>query len=125
LTFQGCLPSLKKSINHTPNSLTLPTFNLTGGWDRITEEFPQDLGQEIDQAFENVEHTLRKAGGKGWEQVYKVRAYFAPATPEAFEHSIRNLRKYCPNHQPLLTAVEVKWLYNNMRIEIEVAAHLG
>ncbi|PKS06075.1 hypothetical protein jhhlp_007909 [Lomentospora prolificans] len=40
-------------------------------WDRLTELIPEDLGKEIDQAFDNVEHTLRKAGGMGWEQLYE------------------------------------------------------
>jgi hypothetical protein len=35
------------------------------------------------------------------------------------------MRKYCPNHQPLLTGVEVAGLYNGMALEIEVEAHLG
>lgn len=97
----------------------------TGGWDRITEEIPGDLGKEVDQAFENVQHTLQQAGGKGWEQVYKVRCYCAPLSAEVAERFIGNLKKYCPNHQPLLTVVGVQGLYNNMHIEIEVAAHLG
>ncbi|KAF2183459.1 YjgF-like protein [Zopfia rhizophila CBS 207.26] len=96
-----------------------------GGWDRITEEIPSDLGKEIDQAFANVEHTLQKAGGKGWEQVYKVRIYAAPLSGEGMGHMVRNLQKYCPNHQPILTGVGVQALYNNMHIEIEVSAHLG
>ncbi|KIX02261.1 uncharacterized protein Z518_08200 [Rhinocladiella mackenziei CBS 650.93] len=99
-----------------------------GGWDRITEQIPSDLGKQIDQAFANVEHTLRQAGGKGWEQVYKVRAFCVdmPIEEEMAGHVIRNLRQYCPNHQPLLTAVGVPALaFPAMRIEIEVEAHLG
>ena len=98
----------------------------TGGWDRITEEITRDLGKQTDQAFANVEHTLQQAGGKGWEQVYKVRCYVVTLNMEGAEHLVRNLRKYCPNHQPLLTAVGVQSLaFPDMRIEIEVAAHLG
>ena len=97
-----------------------------GGWDRITEEIPQDWGRQIDQTFANIEHALQQSGGKGWEQVYKVRCYTAPLDMDAAEHLVRNLRKYCPNHQPLLTVVGVEELaFENMRIEMEAAAHLG
>ncbi|KAF2835340.1 YjgF-like protein [Patellaria atrata CBS 101060] len=96
-----------------------------GGWDRITEEIPSNLQKEIDQAFANVEFALKEAGGKGWEQVYKVRGYFAPIDMEAAGYVIENLRKYCPNHQPLFTGIGVQGLAFNMRIELEVEAHLG
>lgn len=97
-----------------------------GGWDRTTEDIPKEMDKEIAQAFENVEHTLKEAGGKGWEQVYKVRAYFAPLDMAEAGPFIEMLRKYCPNHQPLLTAVGVEKLaFENMRVEIEVSAHLG
>ena len=79
----------------------------------------------MDQAFANVEHALKEAGGKGWEQVYQVRAYIASDAAQATEAAIRNLKKYCPNHQPILTGIEVAHLYNDMVVEIEVEAHLG
>lgn len=97
-----------------------------GGWDRTTEEIPKEMEKQILQAFENVEHTLKEAGGKGWGQVYKIRAYFAPLDMAEVGPFIEILRKFCPNHQPLLTAVGVEKLaFENMRLEIEVSAHLG
>lgn len=39
--------------------------------------------------------------------------------------AIRNLKKYCPNHQPLLTGIVVAGLYNGIALELEVEAHLG
>ncbi|ETN39564.1 uncharacterized protein HMPREF1541_05790 [Cyphellophora europaea CBS 101466] len=95
------------------------------GWDRLTEEIPSDIGQQVDRVFDNVEHTLRQAGGSGWEQVYQIRLYAAPFDMEVTEHFIRNLRKYLPNHQPLLTGVGVAALYGGARLEVEVEAHLG
>ena len=38
---------------------------------------------------------------------------------------MRNLRAWCPNHQPLLTVVGVKELALEMKVEVEVAAHVG
>ena len=100
-------------------------MTFSGGIDRITEEISPNVSTQVEKAFDNVEHALQKAGGKGWEQVYKVRIYFAPNWEEAMGKTIELLRKYCPNHQPLLTAVVVHQLYNNMALEIEVEAHLG
>lgn len=38
---------------------------------------------------------------------------------------VRNLRKWCPSHQPLLTGVEVKGLAFGMAVEVEVVAHVA
>jgi enamine deaminase RidA (YjgF/YER057c/UK114 family) len=38
---------------------------------------------------------------------------------------VRNLRRFCPDHGPLLTFIEVKGLYSEMKIEIEAEAHLN
>ena len=77
-------------------------------------------------AFANVETALKEAGGKGWEQVYKVRCFVTPGLMAEAGHLVRNLQKYCPNHQPLLTCVAVAELaFENMHVEIEVSAHLG
>lgn len=82
------------------------------------------MSEQIDQAFANVEHALQQAGGKGWEQVYKVRCYFLSI--ECAPDLIRNLRKYCPDHQPIFTGIGVASLaFSEMQIELEVCAHLG
>jgi len=82
--------------------------------------------KEIDQVFDNVEHTLQKAGGKGWEQVYKVQCYVDPLDSKVLEHLVHNLKKYCPNHEPLFNLFGVAALgIPGMHVEIVVAAHLG
>jgi enamine deaminase RidA (YjgF/YER057c/UK114 family) len=98
-----------------------------GGWDRLSEEYPEDIGTEVDQAFDNVEHALQQAGGTGLDQVYKLRIYITEPMDNYVEALIRNLkgRSGFKNHGPLLTAVQVKSLYKTMRIEIEAEAYLG
>jgi enamine deaminase RidA (YjgF/YER057c/UK114 family) len=96
-----------------------------GGWDRETEEFPEDLSKEVDQAFENVEVAIQQAGAKGWDQVYKIRVYVAVPISEIAEPIVRNLKERCKNHGPLMTAVQVAGLFKDMRIEIEAYADLG
>lgn len=97
----------------------------TGGWDRQTEEYPEDLDKEVDQAFDNVEHAVQHAGGKGWEQIYKIRIYVTVPIGEIAGPIIRNVKERCKNHGPLMTVVQVQSLYKIMRIEIEAEAHLG
>lgn len=42
---------------------------MAGGWDPETMVIHREINAQIDQAFRNVDLTLRTAGGKGWEQV--------------------------------------------------------
>lgn len=101
-----------------------------GGWDPLTGAMKTDPLEEIDQVFENVQLALTHAGGKGWAQVYSTRVYVVESywDDEAFlGHLIGSLRKWMPDHQPLMTAVGVAKLgagpSAGMRVEIEVAAH--
>nr|KIR88039.1 hypothetical protein I308_01089 [Cryptococcus tetragattii IND107] len=76
------------------------------------------------QAFENVQSALTAAGGKGWDQVFRVNSYHVPLNNEALEAMVRNFRKWMPNHQPLWTCVGVTRLgEDDMRVEIEVQAY--
>ncbi|TDZ61746.1 hypothetical protein CTRI78_v004163 [Colletotrichum trifolii] len=97
-----------------------------GGWDAETGEIPSGLEEEIDQAFENVDLALRTAGGEGWSQVFRVRIY---ALDEAFAEDgvgrmVENIKKWAPDHAPLLTGVGVSKLGQpGMRVEVEVSAY--
>ncbi|KAK0620036.1 Endoribonuclease L-PSP/chorismate mutase-like protein [Immersiella caudata] len=102
-----------------------------GGWDPKTGALKQDL-EEIDQAFENVELTLRIAGGKGWSQVFKVITYVQSpyfANETYMIHVVENMKKWLPDVQPLWTAVGVTdlgaGLVADMKIEVEVVAYIG
>ncbi|BCS05364.1 RidA family protein [Aspergillus luchuensis] len=95
-----------------------------GGWDPNTGEFYKEINAQIDQAFKNVELNLKNAGGKGWEQVFRVNSYHVPINNEALDAMVRNFKKYMPNHEPLWTCVGVTRLgEDDMRVEIEVVAH--
>nr|POE65033.1 rutc family protein [Quercus suber] len=99
-----------------------------GGWHRQSTPItiPTDLGEEVDQAFDNVEHTIQHAGGKGWQQVYKINIYCKPLNSEIADHILRNFRKYMPDHKPVYTVIETPKLgLDAMRIEVEVSAYLG
>ena len=99
-----------------------------GGWDPTTVALAADMpaAAQIEQAFKNVDIALRHAGGKGWKQVYRVRSYHIPLNEEVLEKMKTEYQKWCPDHKPIWTAVEVPKLgLGNMKVEIEVAAHVG
>lgn len=96
-----------------------------GGWNRETGEFYREINEQIDQAFANVEHNLKDAGGEGWNQVFRVNSYHVPINDEALAAMVRNFEKYMPGHQPIWTCVGVTRLgEDDMRVEIEVVAHV-
>ncbi|KAJ6021416.1 hypothetical protein N7540_006920 [Penicillium herquei] len=95
-----------------------------GGWDPKTGVFHREINAQIDQAFANVDLNLKDAGGKGWEQVFRVNSYHVPMNNEALDAMVRNFKRWMPNHQPIWTCVGVTRLgEDDMRVEIEVVAH--
>ncbi|KAE8410701.1 L-PSP endoribonuclease family protein [Aspergillus pseudocaelatus] len=95
-----------------------------GGWDPTTGVIHREINAQIDQAFANVDMNLKHAGGKGWEQVFRVNSYHVPLNDEALEAMVCNFKKYVPNHEPVWTVVGVSRLgEDDMRVEIEVVAH--
>lgn len=104
---------------HLSNAVSCP-----GGWDPDTGVFEKEINAQIDLAFSNVDRALKDAGGKGWEQVFRINSYHLPLNREAEEAMVRNLKKWMPNHQPLWTCIGVARLAeDDMRVEIEVSAH--
>lgn len=84
----------------------------------------KDIGSQVSQAFENVDVNLKNAGGKGWEQVFRVTSYHIPLNDEALDLMVTNFKRWMPDHQPLWTCVGVSRLgSDDMRVEIEVVAH--
>merc|ERR1712113_1317325 len=65
-----------------------------GGWDPDTGVFEKEITAQIDLAFKNVDRALRDAGGKGWEQVFRVNSYHLPLNREAEEAMVRSLKKW-------------------------------
>jgi enamine deaminase RidA (YjgF/YER057c/UK114 family) len=98
--------------------------NIPGGWHPTTFAISTDIKTQIAQAFETIDVMLRDAGGKGWEQVFRVNSYHVPLNGEALTIMGEQFQKWMPNHKPVWTAVGVQRLgLDDMRVEIEVSAY--
>ena len=106
----------------TPANRSIPIH--PGGWDRESFAIPTDLDAEIDQAFANVDFTLRDAGGKGWNQVFRINSYHVPLDDAGMAAMTRNFHRWMPEHKALWTCIGVPKLgLDEMRVEIEAQAH--
>ncbi|KAF2222763.1 Endoribonuclease L-PSP/chorismate mutase-like protein, partial [Elsinoe ampelina] len=95
-----------------------------GGWDRTTREVPDDIFEQINRTFDNVEHTLSQAGAS-WRNVYAVRLYHTADLPEdGVKHFVECMRKWMPDHSPILSGIGVASLAFGMKVEVEVEAHV-
>ncbi|GKU08558.1 l-psp endoribonuclease family [Fusarium langsethiae] len=102
------------------------------------------LEEEVDQAFRNVNSAIlstleqanhplfakTKANGKsGWDLVVKLRSFHVGlAKNDAFlrEVMVKNIKLWCPQHQPLFTMVGIEALpFPRVNVELEVDVHLG
>jgi len=92
-----------------------------GGWNDDWE-FPEELKDEIAQAFDNVARTLEVAGAT-WENVVAIHSYHVGFQEEVNAMMTENFRKYMPNHAPIWTLLGVEKLGDpKMRVEIRVVA---
>ncbi|KAF5629961.1 flavin depend monooxygenase [Fusarium tjaetaba] len=86
--------------------------------------FAETQLEQIDLAFENVDKALKAAGGKGWEQVFRVNSYHTEITPEVGQRMAENYKKWMPNHRVIWTQIGVRQLgVPTMYCEIEVSAY--
>ena len=135
LTYQNAYDfgQVLSDTTHYSQSVLIPTSPPTlklsgqGGWDPSTGAIDSPTTREalvaqIEQAFVNVQMVL-KASKASWQDVYLVRAYMVGQEDGIVEMFGEALKKWCPNHRPVLTGVEVKGLaLEGMRVEIEVEA---
>ncbi|CAI7599905.1 unnamed protein product [Penicillium bialowiezense] len=110
------------------------------GMNPLTLKTSLNFDEEAAQAFQNVNdlivHTLRDAQpsvsidrNKGWDRVVKIRAFIVDLSgirEQARKQMVHNIKKWCPNHQPLFTMVGVESLpFPEHHVEIEVDVWLA
>lgn len=115
-----------QAVRYAPAAYDRVEISGQGGWD-LELRFPDDLGDEIARAFDNVETILREAGAT-WEHVVAVDSFHVTASDVAIddEHTgavVAQLQARMPHRRPIWTELGVRALgAPGMRVEIRVTA---
>lgn len=64
-----------------------------GGWDATSGDISKDIEAEIEQAFANVNLNIKDAGGKGWEQVFRMTTYHVVLNDERHRRNTSKLQE--------------------------------
>jgi enamine deaminase RidA (YjgF/YER057c/UK114 family) len=91
----------------------------TTGFDYARMTISDDVVEQAEQCFRNIEHALRQAGCS-LQDVVRVH-YILPVAAE-FERCWPVLRKYFGQTRPAATMISAGLLDPRMKIEIEVTA---
>ncbi|KAK1764004.1 Endoribonuclease L-PSP/chorismate mutase-like protein [Phialemonium atrogriseum] len=89
---------------------------------------PTDLAEEITEAFDNVERSLKAAGlgDDAWEHVYSITTYEVEKDGQGITEVVLPIaKKYLKKTKPVWTGITVKALvFPGLHIEITVQAFL-
>ena len=92
-----------------------------GGWDE-TFTLSDDVHEQIRRAFANVAAVLAEANAS-WTQVIDITSYHVELNEALLGTMVEELRRHCPDHQPLWTVVGVAFLaLPAMKVEITANA---
>lgn len=95
-----------------------------GGWDAQGTLAKDDIKQQVQYAFDNLERCIKEAGGKGWSDVYAVRSWHTNLD-ETFPVIVEQFKRSMPDHAPIWTCVGVASLaLPGMEIEIDCGAYV-
>ena len=93
----------------------------TTGYDYTSMSISDDVIEQANRCFKNIEDTLVEAGSN-LEQIVRIRYIFA--NKEDFEPCWPVFKKYLGNSRPAATMIVAGLLDENMKLEIEVTARL-
>ncbi len=91
----------------------------TTGFDAGTKQYPQDVVEQCENCFRNIELALSQAGASLADM---VRVVIYMAREEDFEKIAPVIRKHCYAARPANTAVFARMVSPQMLVEIEVTA---
>jgi enamine deaminase RidA (YjgF/YER057c/UK114 family) len=96
-----------------------------GGWDKDFEFRYKNIEEEINKAFDNVEHVLNSVNSS-WKDVYSVTSYHVPLNNEITSLLPKLFKKYIGDRAPIWTCVGVSELgEKEMHVEIVVTAYIN
>ncbi|MGL4632063.1 MAG: RidA family protein [Leadbetterella sp.] len=89
------------------------------GYNYATTQISEDIVDQIEQTFKNIEYALSQAGAT-LEDV--VRVHYILKDPDEFEKCWPTIRKYFGHIKPACTVFCAKLTSEKIKIEIEVTA---
>lgn len=95
-----------------------------GGWDERFE-LADDVHEQIRRAFANIANVLAEADAT-WQDVIDITSYHVELDEGVLGTMVEELRRHCPDHQPLWTVLGVPRLaLPAMKVEITANAVKG
>ena len=92
-----------------------------GGWDE-SFSISDDVDEQVRRAFANIAIVLAEAEAT-WDDVIDITSYHVDLDQSVLTTVVGELRRYCPNHQPLWTVIGVASLaLPAMKVEITANA---
>jgi enamine deaminase RidA (YjgF/YER057c/UK114 family) len=91
----------------------------TTGFDAETKQYPDDVVEQCENCFRNIERALKQAGASLADM---VRVVIYMEREEDFEKIAPVIRKHCYAARPANTAVFARMVSRQMLVEIEVTA---
>lgn len=91
------------------------------GYNYATTTISDDIVEQTEQTFKNIEYALQQAGASLKDV---VRVHYIVPNPDEFEKCWVTIRKYFENIRPACTVFCAKLTNENIKIEIEVTAVL-
>jgi enamine deaminase RidA (YjgF/YER057c/UK114 family) len=89
------------------------------GYDYATTTISDDIVEQTEQAFKNIEYALNQAGASLKDV---VRVHYILPNPDEFESCWATIRKYFEEIRPACTVFCAKLTSDKIKIEIEVTA---
>ncbi|KAJ9640125.1 uncharacterized protein PV06_10656 [Exophiala oligosperma] len=87
---------------------------------------PEDIQEQVDQAFQNAERVLKAAGvAQGWQNVYEMTLYYT-SLDEPFVSALQSTkRRYLGDNRPVLTGLMVPEGYQGSVFEMTLHAYIS
>ncbi len=89
------------------------------GYNYTTTTIADDIAEQTEQTFKNIEYALQQAGASLKDV---VRVHYILADPDEFEKCWPVIRKYFDDIRPACTVFCARLTSEKIRIEIEVTA---
>jgi len=87
------------------------------------EEVDGDVRAQTDRVLDNIAAVVEEAGGDGLDDVVKATVYLTDL--DDYDRVNETYGERFPGNPPARVCVEVSWLPDDVRVELDAVAYLG